>query len=101
MSYTYTTVEVGTTWTEISADVVATKVIQVQHRARLGKPDVEVMAASSQPASDASGISMMSGDVMTSGLIEDLGASGKVWARVVRTSLSAAATKMLVVTVGA
>jgi len=99
MAYTYTTVTVTDAWTEIAADVLTTKIIQIQHRHNPGKPDVEIMAADAEPASSAQGVSMLSGDVMTSGLIEDLGDSGKVWARTVKTGVENYNTEVLVVTV--
>jgi len=101
MAYAYNKVTVTDAWTEISADVLTTKIIQIKHRERLGKPDVEIIAAAAEPSASDSGVSMMAGDVMTSGLIEDLGDGGKVWARAVRTSPESFETDLLVVTVAA
>ena len=98
MAYTYTEVTVTSDWTEISADILLTKLIQVQHRDTMGKPDVQIMAAAAQPSASTRGVAMMSGDVMTAGLIEDLGDSGKVWARTVRTDRDAFSTNLLVIT---
>lgn len=98
MAYSYNYITVTEAWTEISADVLTTKIIQIKHRDRFGKPDVEIMAADAEPSSNDIGVSMMAGDVMTSGLIEDLGDSGKVWARAVRSNPSTVETDVLVVT---
>jgi hypothetical protein len=76
------TVLSGTSYTEVAADVTALKLIQCP--GSLGNNAnrcVELVVAANAPAGTVRGVELNPGETITSALIADLGAAGKLWAR--------------------